>query len=917
MQFAQVAFLGHDDAADVSILDAVGFDFNADCEKRAGEGREGSEFEGGFAEQGLDAVGGGGDGFIGEAEAQFGAQSGLGGLGGLLVGCELGHAGAAPQWARGRQPGARRRWWLDYTERRNERVTSGRCGECIARYDGGSRRGLRVGIRYARMTDSVWTSQLRIAGGNAVEDSPQIALAEARDRRGRLVRLFVLAESASPGGDAFIDGFVGRIGEAFDPRARSLTGTLIEVLEGRHEELRQWNREHLPAQQASYGVSCVLLREGEAGILAQAGPSLAVLAGDPPPGGLRELHVRALREGAAAAQPIGGGGALRVQFFPLPVARDGWALLLTSNAQRLIDAAGQANLGQLAVDDVLPNLYPALRELTQAAAMVIGVPGSDPSEAGSGTAGAAEGSAAPAPETPPMEPAPRIDAASASVSVEAESAAPALVERSTESEAAASAPLPAPPPPAPPAGAPEFVFAAPPAPRGSWPTNPFAAVDLSVLAVEAGGVGAAPGWGRPLADLSGELPDPAANRPELESQRKRRGPPLRTTLIALFGMLAVLAAISAALVVPTLLSNGDEQFGARLESARQGLAAAALGVDVASSRASLRQALGDVNLALEDKPLDQQALDLRGEIEAALAELDLLFVPAAFETLVDLGRFGPSIALGAIYLAGAGSTGGGDRLYALDDAGGRVFAIGETGLASVLFSEGAALGAASGAASGAVGARSTGRPISLAPDGAALWVLDSERQLFRIDDAGALLIGMPQAERLGSLDAIAVAGDGLWALDARGGAVWRFPRAAADGALGSPQRMTPRVNLASAIDLAVALRTGGSVEVFVSMDDGRLRRFVDGEESPLTLEGLDRGPLVPASLGVGQVSGLLYLADRGNDRVLVLGPDGGLSHQIAAEELRGLRGVGVDEARGRIVYALADRLLASPLPAAD
>ena len=769
---------------------------------------------------------------------------------------------------------------------------------------------MRVGIRYARMTDSVWTSQLRIAGGNAVEDSPQIALAEARDRRGRLVRLFVLAESASPGGDAFIDGFVGRIGEAFDPRARSLTGTLIEVLEGRHEELRQWNREHLPAQQASYGVSCVLLREGEAGILAQAGPSLAVLAGDPPPGGLRELHVRALREGAAAAQPIGGGGALRVQFFPLPVARDGWALLLTSNAQRLIDAAGQANLGQLAVDDVLPNLYPALRELTQAATMVIGVPGSDASgSAGAAAAGAAE--ASPSPEAAPPEPAPRIDAAVESVGSE-------LVERSAEPEsAAASAPLPAPPsaPPAPgpTAGAPEFVFAAAPEPRGSWPTNPFAAVELSVLAVEAGGVSAAPGWGRPLTELSGELPDPAANRPELEGQRKRRGPPLRTALIALFGMLAVLAAISAALVVPTLLSNDDEQFGVRLEGARQGLAAAALGVDVASSRASLRQALGDVNLALEDKPLDQQALDLRGEIEAALAELDLLFVPPAFETLVDLGRFGPSIALGAVYLAGADGSGSSDRLYALDDAGGRVFAIGETGLASVLFSEGAALGAASGA----VGARRTGRPISLAPDGAALWVLDSERQLFRIDDGGALLIGMPQAERLGSLDAIAAAGDGLWALDAIGGAVWRFPRAAADGALGSPQRMTPRVNLASAIDLAVALRAGGSVEVFVSMSDGRLRRFVDGEESPLTLEGLDRGPLVPASLGVGQVSGLLYLADRGNGRVLVLGPDGGLSRQIAAEELRGLRGVGVDEARGRIVYALADRLLVSPLPAAD
>lgn len=744
------------------------------------------------------------------------------------------------------------------------------------------------------MTDSVWTSQLRIAGGNAVEDAPQIAFAESRDRRGRLVQLYLLAESAAAGGDAFIDGFVARIGETFDPASRSLTGALMQVLEGLHEELREWNRGHLAAQQASYGVSCVLLREGEPGILAQAGPALAVLAGDPPPGALRELHVRTQREGEASAQPIGGGGALRVQFFPLPAARDGWALLLTSNAQRLVDAAGRTNLGQMAVDDVLPTLYPALRELTQAAALIISVP---PVEPPVPPQAAQEASAEPAQseqvaeEAPPIAPPP---SSALSAEVSAEPAGPAEPEPAER--------LPEPAAPAVPA-APEFVFEAPPAPRGNWPTNPFAPVELSVLAVESAGAsaGAPPGWRRPLAELSGDLPDPTARRPELERQRRRR-PPLRTTLFALFGMLLVLAGVSAALVLPTLLSNDSEQFGAQLERARQGLAAAALGVDVESSRAALRQALGDVNSALDSKPLDQQALDLRGEIEAALAELDLLFVPAAFEVLVDLGRFGPSIAVGAIYQAS-------DRLYALDDAGGRVFAISASGVASVLFDEGAALDAA--------GARRTGRPISLALDGAALWVLDSEAQLFRIDDAGALLIGVPQAERLGSLNAIAVAGGGLWALDASGGAIWRFPRAEADGALGPPQRMTPRVNLASAVELAAAPREDGSIIVFVSTSDGRLRRFINGEESPLTLEGLDRSPLAPASLGVGQSSGLLYLADRGNDRVLVLGPDGALSRQIAAEELRGLRGVAVDEARGQIVYAFTDRLVSSPLPAAD
>ena len=784
------------------------------------------------------------------------------------------------------------------------------------------------------MADSVWTSQLRIAGGNAVEDAPQIAFAERRDRRGRLVRLYLMAESVGVGGDAFIDSFVTRVGEAFNPASRSLTGALVDALEGRHEELRQWNREHLPAQQASYGISCALLREGEPGILAQVGPALAVLAGDPPPGAYRELHIRAHRGDDPAAGPVGGGGALRVQFFPMPAARDGWALLLTSNAQRLLDAPGRAGLGQMSVDDVLPNLYPTLRELNQTAALILSLPGNEPPPAA--PRAAEQPQAQPADIEPPpaigsepsqsnaaAEPEPETDLSRTALEPQAseqpQSVAPEPAHTAAEVTAQAIE-LEAPPPetepieppeqpPQPEQSAPltverqmELVFSAPPEPRAAWPTNPFAPVELSVLAAEAAaaGAGSPPSWSRPLAELGGDLPEPSANRPELE-RRRHRWPPLRTAALAFVAMLLVLGAISAALLLPTLLSRGDQQFGERLESARQGLAAAALGVDVASSRAALRQALGDVNLALEDKPLDQQALDLRAEIEAALAGLDLLVVPAQFETLVDLGRFGPAIALGALHQTAAGA------LYALDEAGGRVFSISPSGVPSVIFSEGAPLDAAS--------ARRAAKPISLALDGAALWVLDADGQLFRLDDAGALLIDIPQPARLGSRDAIAVGGGGLWLLDAAGGAVWRFPLLAGGG-LDAPTRMTPRSDFAAASEIAVAAPPEGAAALFVAMTDGRLRRFIDGEERPLTLQGLDRGPLVPGSLGIGP-SGLLYLADRGNDRVLILGPDGALSRQIAAEPLRGLRGVAVDEARGQIIYALTTTLLTSPLPAAD
>ena len=765
------------------------------------------------------------------------------------------------------------------------------------------------------MTDStgdVWTSQLRIAG-DAVEDAPQIAFAERRDRRGRLVRLYLLAEPVAPGAEAFIDGFVTRIGEAFDPAKRSLTGALAEAIEGRHQELREWNREHLPAQQAAYGLSAALLREGEPGILCQAGPSLAVLAGDPPPGALRELHVRGRQGDDPAAQPIGGGGALRVQFFPMPAARDGWALLLTSNAQRLLDAGARANIQQLAVDQVLPNLYPALRDLNRTAALIISLPPTQPPNHPTAQPAAPPPdrppAAQPAPEPPAVEPPPKLERDPIQINADPPDQP---TQRSAPDEPPPAAPQPQPQPkpkPEPPRRADagrELVFEAPPEPRGAWPANPFAAVELSTLVATGAtaSAGSPPSWSRALAELSGNLPNPAANRPELERKR-RRLPPLRTALIAFTAMVLLLAAASAALLAPTLLSRGDQQFSERLESARQGLAAAALGVDVPVARQSLRTALGDVNLALEDKPLDQQALDLRAEIEAALAELDLLSVPTEFETLVDLGRFGPAIAVGAVYQP-ANQTD--VRLYALDDAGGRIFAISPTGVAAEIFSENAPLSQN--------GAQQTARPVSLALDGNALWVLDAERQLFRLDATGALLIDIPQSARLGSLDAIAVADAALWLLDAAGGAVWRFPLTEG-GALDSPTRWIPRTDLAAGVEIAVASRPDGATDLFVAMSDGRLRRFTDGEEQPLTLQGLDREPLAPASLTIGRSSGMLYLADRGNNRVLIFSPDGALSRQIAADQLAGLRGVAVDEARSQIIYALPTRLITSPLPAAN
>ena len=139
----------------------------------------------------------------------------------------------------------------------------------------------------------IWSSQLRIAAGRAVDDAPQLGFTEQRDQIGRVVRLSILAEPASDGADAYMDQFVRRISELFDPGARSLTGALKLAVDTAHEELRNWNRQRLPQEHAMYGLSCLIQRADQPALIGLCGPSAALLAGPAGAAGLRRMSFHA------------------------------------------------------------------------------------------------------------------------------------------------------------------------------------------------------------------------------------------------------------------------------------------------------------------------------------------------------------------------------------------------------------------------------------------------------------------------------------------------------------------------------------------------------------------------------------------------------------------------------------------------
>ncbi len=752
----------------------------------------------------------------------------------------------------------------------------------------------------------VWSSQLRIAAGRAVEDAPQVGFAEKVDQVGRIVRLSILAESASDGGDAFMDQFVRRIGELFDPAARSLTGALKFAVDTAHEELRHWNRQHLPQEHAMYGLSCLTQRADQEDVLGQCGPSAALLAGPAGLADLRRLSFHAHPPSAYSqyddpvAAPIGGAAPISLEFASAPESGPGWGLLFTSNAAALFDPELRVALSRLPIEQTLPHIYPVILHLRDAALLAVGsVAASDP---------------------PPSQPDDRdqldqFDQSEPVVDDAGEHAAneEPRVDRAELAPAADQFPSP-------PTARAWLRFD--PVPMAEleavgWPVNPFAMTDVRTLEGTLPRVVLPPGpLGRPIMDLRRALPslrerrtEPALERPEIRPRRPlTRAASMRRVGVVLAAMVVILLGVAAVLLGPSLLQSEDDQFRSRLERARNGLAASELAATTEGARLTLQDARLEIEAALEINPLAADALQLRDDIEAVLAELNLVQATGELTTLADLSGFGPSIALGAVRF-------GGGRAFVLDDAGGRVFSVTAEGMTQVIFLEGELLG---------LGSRfRAGRPISIAwqpqqpgaDDGLVasdgLWILDSHARLFRWTDSGVLLVPIPQLDRLGSLDAVAATAGSVFLLDGSGGAVWRF--AVERDGLGEPARAVGRTDLLNATELRAGVNPEGIVEFLVASEDGRLRRFRGNEELPLALD-LERGLLAPASISLGAESGLIYVVDRGRGRIVAVGAEGSVITQIQSPEIAELRGAWINEASGQIIYALPDSLLIGRLP---
>ena len=442
-----------------------------------------------------------------------------------------------------------------------------------------------------------------------------------------------------------------------------------------------------------------------------------------------------------------------------------------------------------------------------------------------------------------------------------------------------------------------------PALAEGWPTNPFTPQPPPVLETRANLDGVANP--SPPFRLRAAVPNLRRRRPVREGTPAAGGPPWRhgwaPVALILGGALLVLVVVAGVLLIPDLIQESERsRVDESLAEARLRFRGASLAEEPAVIRDELVLAAASVQAALDTQPQHEEALAFAAEVEDALRLVNLIVQPEDVGVALDFrGVIAPPFALATAQV-------GGDAVYVLDESGGRIFAVAiEGGDPQTIFRAGEQYNVI-----GRFDGPAAAEPISMqwAESAGGLVILDAERHLYRYDPAsGVAALDVPDPEALGSADAVAVEGSAVYLLDSAGGSVWRYDLGP-NGTLSSGATVVTRTDLTGANSLVVA----GAI--FVATDEGRIRRFFDGEEQPFPEVGLDRPLLLAASLTLGTESGLLYAVDRGNNRIVVFNPTGELVAQIRADLLRDVRGVVADEAQSRLYYVNADALLTSSLP---
>ncbi|MGD9893764.1 MAG: hypothetical protein AB7R89_29540 [Dehalococcoidia bacterium] len=366
--------------------------------------------------------------------------------------------------------------------------------------------------------------------------------------------------------------------------------------------------------------------------------------------------------------------------------------------------------------------------------------------------------------------------------------------------------------------------------------------------------------------------------------------PITRRRLAIAGAVAIVCLLLL-LGLPIIARQGKtEKFNQLLRGADEAITAAEREPDLVRRRELLDRAQATVDEAQTLRAVTPAELaGLEQRLSDQLAEIDGVRELSDLTQVADLaapGLAAPSASQIAL----------GPSIYLLDPAAGKVIALPREGEPKPVtaFEEGRS-----------VGPNRTGKARAMtwwAAEGdrpGSLLVLDDQRRLYAIDERGDILpVALGNTEQWKSDIAIAMGTSNLYVLDPGANQIWRYTLNGG-GFPGDPEEMlNQRANVKDANGLSLA---AGPI---VTTPDGRMLRIDDGREQAIQIQAMDRPLLAPAPPLLNSGDGLLYVADRGNQRIVRFNADGTFQGQLTHHRLAGLQAIALDEAAG-VLYAIA------------
>lgn len=322
----------------------------------------------------------------------------------------------------------------------------------------------------------------------------------------------------------------------------------------------------------------------------------------------------------------------------------------------------------------------------------------------------------------------------------------------------------------------------------------------------------------------------------------------------------------------------NEQFNQALQNARADFEGAKglSSLNPAESRTKLDSAKDNLNKALNLKPKDSQALDLKNQIEKELPSILQQITVSEFPLFLDLELIKKGFSAQKITLSGS-------KILLLDPNTKTLVTIDINKKSNQILSGESQLG--------------KGKDASI--NGELAFVYSEDKGVLKIDSTNQKVTSVAKFDNeWGKITDIIGFGSNVYLLDSLKGQIWKY-LPTTDGYSDKREYLNKGVK----VDFAGSVRMQIESSVYVLKSTGEIFRFTRGDKDHFGLEGLDKGIKDPKSFFVSSDTDNLYLLDSGNKRLLVLTKTGAYKGQYQGDKFAQVSDLVVDE-EGKKVYLL-------------